>query len=133
VSRVTELPFKSIAGFNDPCVSYLTERGNRHAHGHCDEPRSCGRNTRGTTQMNQLIASVAVAVALIGAASLARADEAGKNAKDTAQASRPRVERTTAPAGSPCVDANGSWVNWPYANVPTLSPPCAVPPPAMKK
>ena len=83
---------------------------------------------RGTTQMNQLIASVTVAVAVIGTASLARADEPGKNAKDP-----PRVERTTAPAGSPCVDANGSWVNWPYANVPTLSPPCSAPLPAVKK
>jgi hypothetical protein len=90
-------------------------------------------HTRGTTQMNKLIASAAVAVAMLGTASLARADEPGKNAKDTAPPNPPRVERTTAPAGSPCVDANGSWVNWPYPNVPTLSPPCAVPPPAMKK
>jgi hypothetical protein len=25
---------------------------------------------------------------------------------------------------SPCVDARGSWANWPWPNVPTLSPPC---------
>ena len=31
---------------------------------------------------------------------------------------------------SACVDAKGSWVNWPWANVPTLSPPCE---PAEKK
>ena len=30
----------------------------------------------------------------------------------------------TASQGSPCVDAKGSWVNWPWANVPALSPPC---------
>ena len=90
-------------------------------------------HTRGTTQMNKLIASAAVAAAMIGVASLARADEPDKNAKDTAQGTTPRVERTTAPAGSPCVDANGSWVNWPYANVPTLSPPCPAPLPAVKK
>jgi hypothetical protein len=97
---------------------------------------SCGHaaaHTRGTTQMNKLIASVAVAVAMIGAASLARADEPGKNAKDTAPGNPPRVERTTAPAGSPCVDANGSWANWPYPNVPTLSPPCSVRPSDMRK
>ena len=33
-------------------------------------------------------------------------------------------------AASACVDAKGSWVNWPWANVPTLSPPCE---PAEKK
>lgn len=27
--------------------------------------------------------------------------------------------------GAACVDAKGSWVNWPWANVPTLSPPCS--------
>jgi hypothetical protein len=25
---------------------------------------------------------------------------------------------------SACVDARGSWANWPWPNVPTLSPPC---------
>jgi hypothetical protein len=29
-----------------------------------------------------------------------------------------------APEGAPCVDAKGSWVNWPWANVPALSPRC---------
>ena len=34
-----------------------------------------------------------------------------------------------------CVDAKGSWVNWPWPNVPTLSPPCpgTSPEPAEKK
>ncbi|MDQ8726107.1 hypothetical protein [Bradyrhizobium sp. LHD-71] len=30
----------------------------------------------------------------------------------------------TAPEGSACVDAKGHWVNWPWANVPMLSPRC---------
>ncbi len=34
-----------------------------------------------------------------------------------------------APAGSACVDAKGSWVNWPWANVPALSPACPSVPP----
>jgi hypothetical protein len=28
------------------------------------------------------------------------------------------------PGGAACVNAHGSWVNWPWANVPTLSPRC---------
>jgi hypothetical protein len=30
----------------------------------------------------------------------------------------------TVSQGSPCVDTKGFWVNWPWANVPALSPPC---------
>jgi len=29
-----------------------------------------------------------------------------------------------APGAGGCVDAKGSWVNWPWANVPALSPRC---------
>jgi hypothetical protein len=39
----------------------------------------------------------------------------------------------TAPAGAPCVDAQGKWVNWPWANVPALSPRCAEQPPLAEK
>ncbi|WP_375312593.1 hypothetical protein WHZ77_04595 [Bradyrhizobium sp. A5] len=31
---------------------------------------------------------------------------------------------TNGPAPSACVDADGSWKNWPWPNVPTLSPKC---------
>jgi hypothetical protein len=34
----------------------------------------------------------------------------------------------TPEGGAPCVDAKGSWKNWPWPNVPTLSPPCAAAP-----
>jgi hypothetical protein len=34
-------------------------------------------------------------------------------------------KQATAQGDSACVDAKGSWVNWPWPNVPTLSPPCA--------
>jgi hypothetical protein len=33
-------------------------------------------------------------------------------------------EQTNSPAPSACVDADGSWKNWPWPNVPTLSPKC---------
>ena len=33
---------------------------------------------------------------------------------------------------SACVDAKGSWVNWSWPNVPTLSPPCPTEPAAKK-
>jgi hypothetical protein len=36
--------------------------------------------------------------------------------------------QATAQGGAVCVDAKGSWVNWPWPNVPTLSPPCATAP-----
>jgi hypothetical protein len=29
------------------------------------------------------------------------------------------------PPSSPCIGADGSWKNWVWANVPTLSPKCA--------
>jgi hypothetical protein len=29
-----------------------------------------------------------------------------------------------APGSAACVDAQGSWVNWPWPNVPALSPRC---------
>jgi hypothetical protein len=46
-----------------------------------------------------------------------------------------RDAQATAQAGSACVDAKGSWVNWSWPNVPTLSPPCptAADEPAEKK
>ncbi|MGD5678170.1 hypothetical protein QUT68_22625 [Xanthomonas citri pv. citri] len=31
---------------------------------------------------------------------------------------------TSSPASSACVDADGSWKNWPWPNVPALSPKC---------
>lgn len=31
---------------------------------------------------------------------------------------------TSSPAPSACVDADGSWKNWPWPNVPALSPKC---------
>ena len=46
-----------------------------------------------------------------------------------------RDAQATAQTGSACVDAKGSWVNWPWPNVPTLSPPCpaTTPEPSEKK
>jgi hypothetical protein len=44
----------------------------------------------------------------------------------TAQGSADK--QATVPGGTPCVDAKGSWNNWPWPNVPTLSPPCPVAP-----
>jgi len=35
-----------------------------------------------------------------------------------------RDAQAAAQAGSACVDTKGSWANWPWPNVPTLSPPC---------
>ena len=37
-------------------------------------------------------------------------------------------QQATAQGGAACVDAKGSWKNWPWPNVPTLSPPCAAAP-----
>ena len=35
------------------------------------------------------------------------------------------IEAQTPPAPQgPCVDADGSWKNWPWSNVPMLSPKC---------
>jgi hypothetical protein len=31
---------------------------------------------------------------------------------------------TGSPAPSPCIGEDGSWKNWPWPNVPTLSPKC---------
>ncbi|PDT90091.1 hypothetical protein CO669_11520 [Bradyrhizobium sp. Y36] len=31
---------------------------------------------------------------------------------------------TSSPTPSACVDKDGSWKNWPWPNVPTLSPKC---------
>ncbi|MBR0710667.1 hypothetical protein [Bradyrhizobium liaoningense] len=33
--------------------------------------------------------------------------------------------QTNGPGPSACVDADGSWKNWPWPNVPALSPKCA--------
>ena len=50
----------------------------------------------------------------------------------TASASQPAPAATPAPSPTPvpspgpaaCVDADGSWKNWPYPNVPALGPKC---------
>jgi hypothetical protein len=41
-------------------------------------------------------------------------------------AAPPRTASAPHPASSPapCVDEDGSWKNWPWANVPALSPKC---------
>lgn len=46
-----------------------------------------------------------------------------------------REAQAAAQAGNACIDAKGSWVNWSWPNVPTLSPPCpaADPEPAGQK
>lgn len=46
-----------------------------------------------------------------------------------------RDAQTAAQAGSACVDSKGSWTNWSWPNVPTLSPACpdTVADPAGKK
>jgi hypothetical protein len=31
----------------------------------------------------------------------------------------------TAPPGTPCMDEDGRWVNWPWPNAPALTLPCA--------
>jgi hypothetical protein len=37
----------------------------------------------------------------------------------------PKASKWAAPAStSACVDSGGSWKNWPWPNVPTLSPKC---------
>ena len=36
----------------------------------------------------------------------------------------PAPAPTSSPAPSACVDKDGSWKNWPWPNVPTLSPKC---------
>jgi hypothetical protein len=33
--------------------------------------------------------------------------------------------KAPAPSAAACVGSDGSWKNWPWPNVPTLSPPCA--------
>jgi len=59
----------------------------------------------------------------------ARADSSGSVAKPVE-----RTKKRSVVSGSACVDANGSWVNWPWPNVPTLSPRCpAAPEPAKGK
>jgi hypothetical protein len=50
----------------------------------------------------------------------------GADNQATAQSSADK--QATVPGGTPCVDAKGSWKNWPWPNVPTLSPPCPVAP-----
>ena len=43
-----------------------------------------------------------------------------------------RRDAQAARDGSACVDTKGSWVNWSWPNVPTLSPPCPTEPAAKK-
>jgi hypothetical protein len=81
--------------------------------------------------MNKLLAIVVAAAAVvIGAALPAGADGLAKDAP--LRAPERAAPQPTVPAGSACVDASGRWVNWPYVNVPTLSPPCPAPSPAQK-
>lgn len=63
--------------------------------------------------------SVFLAVIVAGVLSTTYVDHRFAS-RQTTHASAP----TSAPAPSACVDKDGSWKNWPWPNVPTLSPKC---------
>jgi hypothetical protein len=77
------------------------------------DPRK-GRKVLQMTIVKQLALATATLVLILG----------------LAQASNVLLDRyalSAAVGGAACVDAEGSWVNWPWPNVPALSPPCSAP------
>jgi hypothetical protein len=85
--------------------------------------------------MNKRFAVVAILAGLLTAGSYANAGHVdavgGLKGAENAQDGKSQK----AQAGGACVDTKGTWVNWPWPNVPTLSPPCSspAPEPAEKK
>jgi hypothetical protein len=69
--------------------------------------------------------SVFLAVIVAGILSTRYVDQ--RFAAPVKTASAPAPEGSTpanGPASSACVDEDGGWKNWPWANVPALSPKC---------
>jgi hypothetical protein len=69
------------------------------------------------------IISIAVIAAGILSARYVDRHFAAAAGKDRASNSRQEAPLPSASSGA-CVDADGSWKNWPWANVPMLSPKC---------
>ncbi len=67
-------------------------------------------------KLNELLLGSAICVAIVG---LALASNALLDRYLPLE-----LEQVAAPEGAACVDAKGSWINWPWANVPALSPRC---------
>lgn len=63
--------------------------------------------------------SVFLAIIVAGYLSTTYVDERFAS-RETTHAPAP----TSGPAPSACVDEDGSWKNWPWPNVPALSPKC---------
>lgn len=70
--------------------------------------------------------SVLLGVIVAGYVSTSYVDQRFAAPLKTASAPAPTSNPapTNGPAPSACVDADGSWKNWPWPNVPTLSPKC---------
>lgn len=64
--------------------------------------------------------SVFLGVILAGVLSTSYVDQRFATQLETTSAPAP----TTGPAPSACVGEDGSWKNWPWPNVPALSPKC---------
>jgi hypothetical protein len=66
---------------------------------------------------------ISIAVIAAGILSARYVDRHFAAATDKERSSNGQQEAPSASSGA-CVDADGSWKNWPWANVPMLSPKC---------
>lgn len=70
--------------------------------------------------------SVLLGVVVAGYVSTSYVDQRFATPHQTANPPAPTSSSapTSSPAPSPCIGEDGSWKNWPWPNVPTLSPKC---------
>jgi hypothetical protein len=77
--------------------------------------------TRPEFAMGSLTFIAVAAAGLLSAAYVDRHFAMAEARKEQASSSKPE---TPSPSSGACVDADGSWKNWPWPNVPMLSPKC---------
>jgi hypothetical protein len=80
--------------------------------------------TRSGFATGSIISIAVIAAGLVSTRYVDRhfAAPAGKERASSSQQEAPSPQPST--SSGACVDADGSWKNWPWANVPMLSPKC---------
>jgi hypothetical protein len=79
--------------------------------------------TRTELAQGSLTFAALIVAGFVSTAQLDRHFAAAEAAKKTPSDSKTELPAPTTPSGA-CVGKDGSWKNWPWSNVPALSPKC---------
>jgi hypothetical protein len=78
--------------------------------------------TRSGFATGSIISIAVIAAGLVSTRYVDRHFATAKESSSNSQREAPSPQPST--SSGACVDADGSWKNWPWANVPMLSPKC---------